>query len=114
MKKAYIIILGIILIISYLIIKPIRTTSTMEDIARDELENTLFEQFGKTNYQKVLKKLKGPIILEKEFNGYVEFIWETTAINGEKACIYIDVYKNPFSFSRVTMDANWQYVTSSK
>jgi hypothetical protein len=113
MKKRIGIILTIVLIIIllYIIVKPIRTTGVLKNIAQREFQNIPM-------YDSLRKQLKGPIIIEK--NKYNEFMWYRVLDWGDTAAIYIDVYKYPTSFSwrddyfwpRITMNYQWGYLTS--
>lgn len=101
----------VIIILICLIIKPIRTTGVLSDIAQREFQNIPM-------YDTLRKQLKGPIILNK--NKFNEFMWYSVLDWGDTAAIYIDVYKYPASFSwrdnyfwpRITMNYQWGYLTS--
>jgi hypothetical protein len=113
MKKRIGIILTIVVIIIllYFIVKPIRTTGVLSNIAQREFQNIAM-------YDSLRKQLIGPIILKK--NTYNEFMWYRVLDWGDTAAIYIDVYKYPTSFSwrddyfwpRITMNYQWGYLTS--
>lgn len=113
MKKRTVILLTNVLIIILLcfIVKPIRTTSVLSNIAQREFQNIPV-------YDSLRKQLKGPIILKK--NKYYEFMWYRVLDWGDTAAIFIDVYKYPTSFSwrddyfwpRITMNYQWAYLTS--
>lgn len=115
MKYKYIII-SIIILISLIILKPIRTKSIMQNIAKEDLENILFEQFGSSDSERILNNLKGPLITCKK--GYTEFIWYHKLNKKDTAKIFINVYKYPKSFSlrddffwnKTTMNNNWTQI----
>jgi hypothetical protein len=116
MKKAIYIMAFIIIIISLFIIKPIRTDSIMQNIAKEDLENILFEQFGNSDSERIVNNLKGPLVFSNK--EYTEFIWYQKLNDKDTAKIFINVYKYPKTFSlrddffwnKTTMNNNWSQV----
>lgn len=109
MKKIiWIILIGLVVIILFVLIRPIRTKSVMKSIAVNEFENIQM-------YDSLRKKLTGPVINDK--GKYVEFKWYKVLKWGDTSIIYIDVYKKPTSFSwrddffypKITMNYQWYY-----
>jgi len=109
MKKIiWIIIIGLVAIILFVLIRPIRTKSIMKSIAVNEFEDIQM-------YDSLRKKLTGPVINDK--GKYVEFKWYKVLEWGDTSTIYIDVYKKPSSFSwrddffcpKITMNYQWYY-----
>ena len=106
----------IIIIISLFIIKPIRTDSIMQNIAKEDLENILFEQFGNSDSERIVNNLKGPLVFSNK--EYTEFIWYQKLNDKDTAKIFINVYKYPKTFSlrddffwnKTTMNNNWSQV----
>ncbi|HEU4496919.1 MAG TPA: hypothetical protein VFR70_07700 [Flavobacterium sp.] len=113
MKK--IIYTGVVIVIltGILIIKPVRTDSIMQNIAKEDLENILFEQFGSSDSERILNNLRGPLISKN--NLYTEFIWYQKLNENDTAKIFINVYRYPITFSlrddffwnKITMNSNW-------
>ncbi|MDX9947000.1 MAG: hypothetical protein RBS38_06500 [Bacteroidales bacterium] len=120
MKKIFWIAIMLLLILFFVVVKPIRTNNTLKNIASDELRNALYEEFGQPHSDSILNQLTGPLILEQE--NYVEFKWFKVLEWGDTASIYIDVYRSPSSFSwrdnyfwqRVTMNHQWGYLFGAK
>ena len=116
MKKAIYISVSIIILISLFIIKPIRTNSIMLNIAKEDLENILFEQFGNSDSERIVNNLKGPLVSKNK--EYTEFIWYQKLNKEDTAKIFINVYKYPKRFSlrddffwnKTTMNNNWSQV----
>jgi len=120
MKKIFCIAIMILLIVLFVVMKPIRTKNTLKNIASDELRNALNEEFGQTQSDSILNQLTGPLILEQE--NYVEFKWFKVLEWGDTASIFIEVYIRPSSLSwrdnyfwpRVTMNHQWGYLFGTK
>ncbi|MCJ8163992.1 hypothetical protein MKJ04_04000 [Pontibacter sp. E15-1] len=96
-----------VVVVSFIIILPIRTTWVMKIIAESELEDVLMNDT-------LEKKLSGPIVSDK--GEYLKFKWYDTLEWGDTAAIYVDVYKNPFNsklrnflWPRTTMNYQWNY-----
>lgn len=106
MKKTLLIILIITTIISFIVIKPIRTKGVMKSIAEEEFQNIPI-------YDSLRMQLKGPIVVDKE--KYIEFEWYKVLEWNDTSAVYIDVYKNPinnlsnFFSPRITMNYQWYY-----
>ncbi|MCE2972283.1 MAG: hypothetical protein LW852_02445 [Sediminibacterium sp.] len=102
------ILFGLIVIILFVLIRPIRTKSVMKSIAKDEFDDIQV-------YDSLRKHLIGPLITNK--GEYYEFKWYKLLEWGDTAAVHIDVYKKPSSFSwrddfywpRVTMNYQWYY-----
>lgn len=120
MKKIFWISILLLLIVLLVVLKPIRTDNTLNNIASCELRNALNEEFGQIQSDSILKQLTGPLILKQE--NYVEFKWFKVLEWGDTASICIDVYRRPSSFSwrdnyfwpRVTMNHQWGYLFGAK
>lgn len=116
MKKTIYIVVSIIILIILFIIKPIRTDSIMQNIAEEDLENILFEQFGSLDSERIINNLKGPLVFSHK--EYTEFIWYQKLNEKDSAKIFINVYKYPKTFSlrddffwnKITMNNNWSQV----
>jgi hypothetical protein len=102
------ILIGLVAIILFVLIRPIRTKSVMKSIAKNVFENIQI-------YDSLRKQLIGPVISDK--GNYVEFEWYKLLEWGDTSAIYIDVYKKPTSFSwkddffwqKITMNYQWYY-----
>ena len=109
MKKViWIILIGLIVIILFVLTRPIRTISVMKNIAVSEFEHIQM-------YDSLRKKLTGPVFNDK--GNHVEFKWYKVLEWGDTSAIYIDIYKKPTSFSwrddfffpNITMNYQWYY-----
>lgn len=116
MKKIIFTISFLIFLMILLIVKPIRTNSVMQSIAKEDLENILFEQFGKSDYEKIMNNLKGPIVFINK--DYTEFVWYQVLNKKDTAKIFINIYKYPktvslrddFFWNKTTMNNNWSQI----
>lgn len=114
-KNVLIICMGLFVVITVLVLKPIRTDSVLLDIATKELQETLFLQFGKERYLSIESKLTGPLVKYDADGNRVMYEWYYLSKQGDSAFVYITVYRHPESFSwrdgfywnRVTMNSNW-------
>ena len=116
MKKIIYIVASIIVLIILFIVKPIRTNSIMQNIAKEDLENILLKQFGNSDSERIINNLKGPLVSSNK--EYTEFIWYQKLNDKDTAKIFINVYKYPKTFSlrddffwnKTTMNNNWSLV----
>lgn len=110
-------ILALFIILFLLIAKPVRTTKTMESIAKSELKDEPFYVFTRKNAN-LYRGLEGPIIIDRQER--VQFSWYKVLEWGDTATISAFVYKSFFKElcgifraknpPSVIADIKWYYV----
>jgi hypothetical protein len=121
-KIIWIIIFTILFILFVLIVKPIRTTRGMENIAKEMLMKEGPLKLFSNNYEPIYNGIEGPKVIDRQDR--IEYIWFKVLEWGDTASISAFVYKNFLKEisgilrkknpPSVTADIKWYYVYMPK
>lgn len=108
-------VLAILVIYLFIVIEPIRTKKSMTRIANRALVQSMLDEFGKSDYEKKMKELDGPLITDN--GAYLSFQWYKVLSWGDSASFYVSVFKKPESLSwrdnffwpRIGFNDQWYY-----
>ncbi len=91
-KIIWIIIVTIFIILFVLIVKPIRTTIVMENIAKEMLMEEGPLKLFSDNYEPIYEGIEGPVVTDRQKR--IEYTWYKVLEWGDTASISAFVYKN--------------------